>query len=74
MEISRVKRAIFREETNRKRIPLILSLIAAVREQGATIEDFDFAYKVARDEMERRLFSEPLAQICDDIDTAFENI
>lgn len=59
---------------NKKQIPLILSLVAAVKKHGASVEDFDFAYTAAKGLLERRLVSKPLTEFCDDIETALKSI
>ena len=57
-----------------KRKALALALVAAVREQGASMEDLEWAYEAVHHELEKALRAKAVTEFIDDIETAFKNV
>lgn len=74
MAFSRMEHFEYGRAGNRERMPLIRSLIAAVKEQGASMDDLDYAYQTARALLKGRLQREALTKFCDEIEASFREL
>ena len=72
--MNKIELAALRVSVTDKRKALALALIAAVREQGASMEDLQWAYNAVHHEMGNALSAKVLTEFIDDIEAAFKDI